>query len=81
MLLEFEADPSARNNRGETPLHWSGRYALGDIDVMVSLAHTGVDLNAVDEHQRTLLHHICSNRSHAHTHTHTHTHPHHRLLH
>ena len=34
----------------------------GDIDVARSLVQTGVDLNLADHKQKTLLHHLVSNR-------------------
>lgn len=43
-----------------TPTPYSTQ--LGDIDCARSLVNTGVDLNIADHRQRTLLHHLVTNR-------------------
>jgi len=62
LLIQRKANVLAVNQFGETALHFCARYSLGDIDVARSLVQTGVDLNLADHKQKTLLHHLVSNR-------------------
>jgi len=62
LLLEHQADPAARNTFGESPLHYCGRFSLGDIDIARSFIASGVDLNILDNSHQTVLHHVVKNR-------------------
>ena len=50
-LLDLNADPMARNDKGDTPLHYVASAEM--IDVMLQ---SGADINAQNSQQRTPLH-------------------------
>ncbi|MBN9518156.1 ankyrin repeat domain-containing protein [bacterium] len=53
MLLEFGADPNARNDDGRTPLHYACDIGSRDVELVRLLLQHGADPNARDNRQRT----------------------------
>ncbi|XP_044764528.1 uncharacterized protein LOC123321090 [Coccinella septempunctata] len=58
-LLDNGADVEARDEAGQTPLHWAVRFR-SSMDLVKTLVESGADVNSKDEYGCTPLHILCT---------------------
>ncbi|XP_044764467.1 ankyrin-3-like [Coccinella septempunctata] len=58
-LLDNGADVEARDEAGQTPLHWAVRFH-SSMDLVKTLVESGADVNSKDEYGCTPLHILCT---------------------